>query len=68
MERSDRERIENAAQGTDRGSRTGARRPIPRHHQRWLVEAGFAVRREDGRLLPTTSGHEIGAALFGYDR
>ena len=36
---------------------------IKTKHERWLVEVGFAVRR-DGRLLPTARGRAVGAALL----
>ena len=43
-----------------------ARARIARQHGRWLVQAGFAVRGDGGRLILTARGHEIGAALFGF--
>ena len=66
MERSNRERFKEAPDLMVRQSKTGASTRIPRHHERWLIAAGFAVRHDDGRLRPTAHGHEIGAALFGY--
>jgi hypothetical protein len=60
MELSDRERIKNAPDLTVT-PKTGA--SIRIKHERWLVEMGFAVRR-DGRLLPTAHGRAVGAALF----
>jgi hypothetical protein len=63
MELSDRERIKNAPDLTVTRPKTGASVRIK--HERWLVEVGFAVRR-DGRLLPTAHGRAVGAALFDY--
>jgi hypothetical protein len=64
MEPSYSEQIENASGPTV--TRSTTRKRIARHHERWLVDSGFAVRRDDGRLRPTDRGHEVGAALFGY--
>jgi hypothetical protein len=63
MEFKGRERIENEPDLT-------VTRPkrLARHHERWLVQAGFAVRADDGRLLLTAHGHEVGRALFGFTR
>jgi hypothetical protein len=61
MELSDRERIKNAPDLTVTRPKAGVRIK----HERWLVEVGFAVRR-DGRLLPTAHGRAVGAALFDY--
>jgi hypothetical protein len=66
MERSSSEQIERAPHPAITRSKTGASKRVPRHHERWLVEARIAVRRADGRLRPTARGHEVGAALFGY--
>jgi hypothetical protein len=68
MTLSDGEPIKNATDLTVTRPQTGASARVPRHHERWLVEAGFAVRRDDGRLLPTAHGYDVGAALFGYTR
>jgi hypothetical protein len=65
MELSDRERIKNAPDPTVTRRKTGASVRIK--HERWLVEVGFAVRR-NGRLLPTSHGRVVGAALFGFTR
>jgi hypothetical protein len=62
MELSDRERIKDAPDLTVT-PKTAARVRIK--HERWLVEVGFAVRR-DGRLLPTAHGRAVGAVLFDY--
>jgi hypothetical protein len=67
MERSDTDRVQNALDLPVIRSKTGASTHIPRHHERWLLKSGFAVRL-DGRLRPTAYGREIGAALFGYTR
>ena len=67
MERSKTERVENAPGIRDARPKTAASTQIPRHHERWLLRSGFAVRRE-GRLRPTAYGRKIGAALFGYSR
>ena len=66
MELSDRGRIKNAPDLTVTRPKTGASARF-KPHERWLVEVGFAVRR-DGRLLPTADGRAVGAALFGYIR
>jgi hypothetical protein len=63
MELSDREQIKNAPDRTVKRPKTGASVRIK--HERWLVEVGFAVRR-NGRLLPTAHGRAVGAALIGY--
>jgi len=63
MELRGTERIENEPHLTV----TQPRR-IARQHERWLVQAGFAVRADDGRLLLTAHGREVGAALFGFTR
>jgi hypothetical protein len=68
MDLIDRDRIENAPDRTVTRPKTDTSARIPKHHERWLVKAGFAVRRDDGRLLPTARGHEVAAALFGYTR
>lgn len=39
---------------------------LARQHGRWLVQAGFAVRGDGGRLILTAHGHEVGGALFGF--
>jgi len=59
MELSNRERTKNATPVTVTRPKTGVRIK----HERWLVEVGFAVRR-NGRLLPTARGRAIAAALF----
>jgi hypothetical protein len=59
--------IENAPGLTVKLSNKVTSGPIARHHQRWLIQSGFAEQR-DGRLRPTAHGHEVGAALFGYTR
>ena len=60
MELSNRERIKNATPDlTVTRPKTGVRIK----HERWLVEVGFAVRR-NGRLLPTARGRAVDAALF----
>jgi hypothetical protein len=66
MEHSNSERFKDAPDLTLTRSKTAATTRIPRHHERWLIAAGFAVRHDDGRLRPTAHGDEIGAALFGY--
>jgi hypothetical protein len=67
MERSNTERVKDAPDIPVARWKKSASTHIPRHHERWLVQSGFAVRR-DGRLRPTAYGRKIGAALFGYTR